>query len=201
MKSSSHYVLAWPWACLEPGPRRRWARDDRVELQLWVQHTARTLGYLLVPCTQPFVVLSSPPASYSRAHVLCGILFQRILFFLGRLVLCSNNKLSIPSHSKFRDRGRPLPSSLLREPFVPCPRSSSFRTRRPFSRTYEIETFLYFRLTITSLGLRNQVSFLSFFGGSLPEFGLGDFILIFIYSAFAPPILPGHLKFAVEHPF
>ena len=38
-----------------------------------------------------------------------------------------------------------------------------------------------------SLGLRNSlVSILSFFGGSLDEFGLGDFILIFIFPHFPP---------------
>ena len=38
-----------------------------------------------------------------------------------------------------------------------------------------------------SLGLRNSlVSIPSFFGGSIDEFGLGDFILIFIFPYFPP---------------
>jgi hypothetical protein len=32
----------------------------------------------------------------------------------------------IPKAFSFRDHARPLPPSLLREPFVECPRSSSF---------------------------------------------------------------------------
>ena len=51
-----------------------------------------------------------------------------------------------------------------------------------------------------SLGLRNSlVSILSFLGGSLDEFGLSDFILIFIFPHF--PLPPGTVDQDVEETY
>ena len=93
------------------------------------------------------------------------------------------------SDSKFHDHGRPLPPSLLREPFVPCPRWSSFRARRPFTRAYERDFALHpFDQRFSRAS--KLISFNSFFLWWLLRMNSALVILFLYYIPPCPPSRP-----------